>query len=89
MKKAVSLIELDVNDKMANALIFGDDFMDYLLDPLTISVNITQENELKNTGGQGHKIRLASLFVDFDPSTSEPKIENKGNAVRFCSKARH
>ena len=75
-QKAISLIELDVSEKMANALVFGDDDeLDYLLDPLTISVNIAQENELKNIGKQGHNIRLTSSFVDFDPITNEPKIE--------------
>ena len=74
-KKAISLIDLDVSEKMANALVLGDDVFDYLLDPLTISVNITQEIELKNTGKQGHDIRLASSYVDFDSVTNEPKIE--------------
>ena len=73
-EKAISLIELDVGEKMANGLILGDDILDYLLDPLTISFNISKENELKNTGKQGHGIRLASSYVDFDPITSDPKI---------------
>ena len=74
-KKAISLIELDVGEKMANALVLGDDPFDYLLDPLTITFNIKKENELKNTGKQGHSIRLASSYVDFDSITNEPKIE--------------
>lgn len=74
-KKAISLIELDVSEKMADALVLGDEPIDYLFDPLTISFNIQQENELKNTGKQGHSIRLASSYVDFDSVTGEPKIE--------------
>jgi AbiV family abortive infection protein len=74
-EKAISLIELDVGEKMLNGLIFGDDMLDYLLDPLTISVNIRKENELKNTVKKGHGIRLASSYVDFDPITNEPKID--------------
>lgn len=74
-EKTISLIELDVGEKMANALVLGDDLFDYLLDPLTISFNIQKEKELKNTGKQGHVIRLASSYVDFDPVTNNPKIE--------------
>lgn len=75
IEKTISLIELDVGEKMINGLIFGDDMLDYLLDPLTISVNIRKENELKDTGKQGHEIRVASSYVDFDSVTNEPKIE--------------
>ena len=75
IEKTISLIELDVDEQMVNALILGDDMLDYLLDPVTISFNITKENELKNMGKQGHGIRLASSYVDFDSVTSEPKIE--------------
>lgn len=83
-EKAISLIELDVSDKMVNALIFGDDVIDYLFDPLTISVNIRKENELKNTGKQGHGIRLASSYVDFDSVTSDPIIQkSSGDLIKL------
>ncbi len=75
VKKVISLIELDPSEKMAEGLLLGDDAFDYLLDPLTISSIVTQENELKNTGKQGHEIRLASSYVDFDSVTNEPKLE--------------
>lgn len=74
-KKAISLIELDVSEKIVEGLLLGGDEFDYLYNPLTISSIVTKENELKNTGKQGHKIRLASSFVDFDSVTNEPKIE--------------
>ncbi len=75
VKKVIPLIELDIGEKMAEGLLLGDDEFDYLLDPLTISSIATQENELKNTGKQGHKVRLASSYVDFDSVTNDPKIE--------------
>ena len=73
-EKTNSLIELDVGEKIAKALLLGD-IDGYLVDPLTISENIRKENELKDTGKKGHGIRLTSSYVDFDPVTSEPKIE--------------
>jgi len=73
-EKDSSLIELDVGEKIAKSLLLGD-VDGYLVDPLTISVNIREENELKNTGKKGHDIRLTSSYVDFDSVTSEPKIE--------------
>lgn len=75
MKQAISMINLDMDEKMAESLMLGDDPFDYLLDPLVISRIISKERELKNSGKQGHKIRLTSSFVDFDPATNEPKIE--------------
>jgi len=85
-KKAISMIELDVGEEIANSLIFGDDMIDYLYDPLTISVNIAQEIELKNTGKKGHDIRLASSYVDFDSVTNEPKIEkSSGNLTKLIN----
>jgi len=75
VKKVIPLIELDIGEKMAEGMLLGDDEFDYLLDPLTISSIATQEIELKNTGKQGHEIRLASSYVDFDSVTNEPKIE--------------
>jgi len=74
MKKAISLIELDSGEVMGEALMMGDD-VDYFHDEFTLSFNIKKENELKDIGKQGHNIRLASSYVDFDSVTSEPKIE--------------
>jgi len=61
---------------MVDQLIFGDSFgFESFIDQSKISDKIEQEKELKNIGKQGHKIRLASSFVDFDATTNEPKIE--------------
>ena len=81
MKKTVSLIELDFDDEIGeamaeNLLLFGDSFgFEPFFNQSTISNKIKKETELKNTGNQSHKIRLTSSFVDFDPATNEPKIE--------------
>lgn len=81
MKKTVSLIELNFDDEMGEAvmtdkLIFGGSFgLESFIDQSEISDKIKQEKELKDIGKQGHKIRLASSFVDFDATTNEPKIE--------------
>lgn len=69
-----SLIELDVGEKIAESLLLGD-VEGYLVDSSTITSYIRKENELKNTGKQGHGIRLASSYVDFDSVTNDPKIE--------------
>lgn len=79
-QKVISLIDLDVRgdiaEETAEGLLLGDDGgFDYLLDPLTISDKIKQEIELKNTGKQGHDIRIVNSYVDFDSNTNEPKIE--------------
>jgi len=80
MQKAVSLIELDGSDDLGDAMaedliLDGDSGFDYSLNLSTISNIIKKEIELKNTGKQGHDIRLASSYVDFDPITNEPKIQ--------------
>jgi len=81
MKKAVSLIEINFDDEIGEAImtsqmLFGDEMAtDYFLDHSSIADKIKQEKELKDIGEQGHKMRLASSFVDFDPSTNEPKLE--------------
>jgi len=80
MQKAILLIQSDIGDEMAEAMAKGllwGDFggFDHFNDPSKISDKIKEEMELKNTGKQGHVIRLASSFVDFDPVTNEPKIE--------------
>ncbi|MDH3516276.1 MAG: AbiV family abortive infection protein [Nitrosopumilus sp.] len=80
MEKAVSLIELDGSDELADEmaedlLLGGYSGFDYSLDLSTISNIIKKEIELKNTGKQGHDIRLASSYIDFDPITNEPKIQ--------------
>ncbi|MCA9827119.1 MAG: AbiV family abortive infection protein [Nitrosopumilus sp.] len=79
LKKAVSLIELDMDDELGDEmaedlLLGGSGTFDFYLDPSKISDKIKQETELKNTGEQGHKIRLAISFVDFDAVTGEPEI---------------
>ncbi|MDH3203152.1 MAG: AbiV family abortive infection protein [Nitrosopumilus sp.] len=81
IKKTISLIELDFDDDVGEAvmieqLTFGGSFeFEYFIDQSKISDKIKQENELKDIGKQGHKIRLASSFVGFDATTSEPKIK--------------
>jgi len=81
MNKTISLIEIDIDDEIGEAMLWSEVVMDIqhyyedFLDQSKISDKIKQEIELKNSGRQGHKIRLASSFVDFDPVTNEPKIE--------------
>ena len=79
LKKAISLIELDIDDEMgesmAESLLLGDNSIDVSFNHSRILDTITKERELKDTGKQGHKIRLSSSFVDFDTITNEPKIE--------------
>ncbi len=75
IRKAVSLIDLDLGEDMAEELMLEGSISSSWVDPFTISSIVKKENELKNTGKQGHEIRLASSFVDFDPVTNEPKIE--------------
>lgn len=87
MKKGVSLIELDIDEKMVNGFVLGDHPIDYLLDPLVIEYNVRQEKELQDIGNQGHKIRLVSSFVDFDPVTNDPKIEKSTGDLTKLIKA--
>ena len=95
MKKAVSLIELDFDDEIGDAmgeslLLFGDiSGFDYSLAPSKIFDKVIQEKELKDVGKQGHKIRLASSFVGFDPATNEPKIEKSTGDLTKLIKALH
>jgi len=48
--KVISLIELDIGEKIAEDMLLGDDEFNYLLDPIVISSIVKKENELKNTG---------------------------------------
>jgi len=81
IKRAVSLIELDAGEKIAESLALGFDEFDYLFVPSAISVIVEKEIKLKNTGKKGHEIRLASSFVDFDSATNEPKIEKSSGEL--------
>jgi len=95
MKKAVSLIELNFDDEIGEAimtdqLIFGGSFgFESFIDQSKISDKIKQEKELKDIGKQGHKIRLASSFVGFDAITNEPKIEKSTGDLTKLIKALH
>jgi len=93
MKKAISLIELDgsdeIGDRMAESLLMGDGMIDVSFDYSKILEIITKERELKDKGKQGHKIRLASSFVDFDTATNEPKIEKSTIDLTKLIKALH
>ena len=60
IKKAISLIDLDIDEEIAESLLLGDVPSDFLLDPSTILGLVKQENELKNTGTRGHEIRPVS-----------------------------
>ena len=85
LKKAISLIEVDIGESLGeemikNQILFGEfSGLDFSFNSEIISDTIKKETELKNTGKQGHNIRLASSFVDFDPVTNESKI--KKNSV--------
>jgi len=46
MKQAISMINLDMDEKSAESLMLGDDLFDYLLDPIVISKIISKEREL-------------------------------------------
>ena len=87
-KKVNSLIEVDVGEKIAKALLLGD-VGGFLVDSETISESIREETELKNTGNQGHDIRLTSSYVDFDIETNEPKITKSSEDLSKLVKALH
>ena len=95
MKKTVSLIELNFDDEIGEAmmtdqLIFGGSLeFESFIDQSKILDKIKQEKELKDIGKQGHKIRLASSFVDFDATTSEPKIEKSTGDLTKLIQALH
>ena len=76
LKLAIPLLDLpDDDDEIIESIMFGDDLSYHLLDPSVHIANKKKADELKNSATEGHVLRLASSFVDFDSKTNEPKIE--------------